>query len=154
MWKYRGNRSRGWPGAASRGHRAAGFSLMELLVVLAIVALVGAVTVPNLARLVAGATLSTERQRILNQFASLGVEAMQRNRSFAVLGTNAEDSTAHPEEFEPYRFPLPDGWEVRLEEPILVRANGVCGGGRVTLLHADAPPVEFELTPPLCRVPP
>ena len=136
-----------------RHRTSTGFTLMELLVVLAIVALVGAVTVPNLSRLVASTALSTERQRILNQFASLGVEAMQRNRSFAVLGTDAEDSPPHPDEFEPYRFPLPVGWEVRVEEPILVRANGVCGGGRVTLLHADAPPVEFELAPPLCRVP-
>ena len=130
-----------------------GFSLMELLVVLAIVALVGAIAVPNLSGLVGSAALATERERILNQFASLGVEAMQQNRSFAVLGTDVADPPPHPDEFEPYQFPLPEGWEVRVEEPILVRANGVCGGGRVTLRHADAPPVEFELTPPLCRVP-
>lgn len=137
-----------------RRRLASGFSLLELLVVLAIMALVGSLALPNLAGLFGSASIATERARILDQFASLGAEAMLRNRNYIVVGT---DPLAHAdveyEDFEPYPLALPDGWDVYLAEPILVRANGVCGGGRVTLRHADAPPVEFELAPPLCRVP-
>ena len=52
------------------------------------------------------------------------------------------------------RYPLdvPDGWELVVEEPILVRASGVCLGGSLTLLHEELDPVHVELLPPFCRV--
>ena len=129
-----------------------GFTLIEVIVVLVILGLLAGLVLPNMPGLFESATRATERDRILDQFAALGAEALRQGRDFAVLGTDPDFDPSAYADFEPYPFVVPDGWEVLVEEPILVRANGVCLGGRVTLRHAEAPPTELELVPPLCSV--
>ena len=53
---------------------------------------------------------------------------------------------------ERYVIDLPEGWEIRLEEPLVVRANGVCLGGELTLYHRGAVDVRLGLEPPYCRI--
>lgn len=129
-----------------------GFTLIELIVVLVILGLIAGLVLPNMPGLFASATRATERDRILDQIAALGAEAMRQGRDFAVLGTDVDVDPAAYTDFEPYPLVVPSGWEVRVEAPILIRANGVCLGGRVTLLHSETPPTELELVPPLCSV--
>ena len=144
-------------GSAARRNRLGrsgedGFTLIEVIIVLVILGLLAGLVLPNMPGLFESATRATERDRILDQFAALGAEAVRQGRDFAVLGTGADFDPATYMDFEPYPFVVPEGWEVLVEEPILVRANGVCLGGTVTLRHAEAPPTELELIPPLCRV--
>ena len=163
----------GVPSAAPGGQ--AGFTLIELLVVLALLALVAGIAFPNLERLYAGAVRSTERAYILDQFASLGRRAMQRGRAYVVVGSGdtspaatgeADDpgparrrpgGLALPPAARPDRAPdvidLPEGWEVSFDEPLVVRANGVCLGAEVTLRHLGEVDVRVRLEPPFCRVP-
>lgn len=133
--------------------KPAGYTLLELMVVLVVVGLLVAVTFPNLERLYASVVRSTEQDRILDQFATLGRQAVLSGRDYVVLGTAdvASKATALAD-YEPYPLDLPDGWRVRLDKPLLVRANGVCLGGEVTLLHADSPPLTILLRAPYCRV--
>ena len=134
--------------------RAAGITLIELLVVLALLAVLAAVALPNLERLTASVTRDTEREHILNQFAELGATAMLDGLDYVVVGTDTPDDDATEALVGRTRYPLvvPDGWEVLLDEPILARANGVCLGGAVTLLHEELAPLYVELTAPFCRV--
>ena len=151
-----------------------GFTLIELVVVLALLALVAGLAVPNLERLYAGAVRSTERAYILDQFAGLGRRAMQRGRAFVVVGSGdaspaaageADDpgparrrpaGFALPPAARPDRAPdvidVPDGWEISFDEPLVVRANGVCLGAGLTLRHLGAVDVRIRLEPPFCRV--
>ena len=159
----------------------AGFTLIELLVVLALLALVAGIAYPNLERLYAGAVRSTERAYILDQLASLGRRAMQQRRAFVVVGSGKNGVRVgfrEPDEgrrkplwphspgfakthsdpiFPAARAPdvidLPDGWEVSFDEPLVVRANGVCLGAEVTLSHLGVVDVRVRLEPPFCRVP-
>ena len=155
-----------------------GFTLLELLVVLALVGLVAAIAFPNLERLYAAVTRETERDYILDQFAGLGLRAMRQGRSFVVFdaagprdsdppdpgGSGAAPRTAGGAEpdrgssalagLTPYAIDLPEGWEIRLDPPLVVRANGVCLGAVLTLRYEGEAELPIDLEPPWCRVEP
>ena len=132
-----------------------GFTLLELLVVLVLGGLLVAVAFPNLQRLYASAARNTERDHILDQIAALGREAVAQRRAYFLADSERADNglgAAAGTGFAPFPLEVPEGWRLRVEEPVLVRANGVCLGGEVTLLHDDAPPRTVRLEAPLCRV--
>lgn len=131
-----------------------GFSLLELLVVLALVSLIGALAVPNLMALYDSASRATERDQILDQLAGMGREAMLKGHGYAVYGTTPGPRPTDTPGFsvQPYQLVVPEGWQVELDRPLWVRPNGVCLGATVTLSHPDAPPVKVALAPPYCRV--
>ena len=135
-------------------NRRTGFSLLELLVVLALVSLVAALALPNLVGLYGSATRATERDLILDQFAGIGREAMLKGRGYAVYGTAPDPRPGDAPNTGVQAYPLivPEGWRVELDRPLRVRPNGVCLGATVTLSHPDAVPVELALEPPYCRV--
>ena len=134
--------------------RRNGFSLLELLVVLALVSLVAALALPNLVGLYDSATRATERDLILDQFAGIGREAMLKGHGYAVYGTapGPQPGDAPNTGVQAYPLIVPDGWRVELDRPLWVRSNGVCLGATVTLSHPDVAPVEVALEPPYCRV--
>ena len=151
----------------------AGFTLLELVVVLLILGLVAGLAIPNLERLYAGTVRSTERDYILDQIASLGRRAMQERRTYVLAGY---DGGQDPEAGErvarggsgssdgpairPARGPdpgagtidVPEGWKISFDEPLIIRANGVCLGAELTLLHRGAVDLRLRLEPPYCRI--
>ena len=178
---------------------AAGVTLLELLVVLALLGLITALALPNLQRLQESLARTTERDRILEQFAGLGREAMLRGRTYLILGDGPEwaegqaceahresvldadlgdgavlgDGTAgaaHRESgldinpdglscgpgladgYALYELDLPEGWEARLNRPLVVRANGVCLGAQLRLLHRGKTAAQVPLVPPYCSI--
>ena len=132
-----------------------GITLVELVVVLVLLGVLAAVALPNLERLTASMTRDTQLEHIKNQIATLGATAMLDGRDYIVLGTDPqadEDLDAHLVGRTPYPLDVPAGWDVVIEEPILIRASGVCLGGRVILTHEEAEPVHVDLEAPFCRV--
>lgn len=139
----------------THSQRRRGFTLLELLVVLALLGLVTAIAFPNLERLYVSATQATERDYVLDQVAALGREAVLEGRAYVVFGSAAPADAAEAAryaDYEPYVVDIPEGWRLELDQPLVVLANGVCLGGAMTLSHADAPAVRVELSPPYCRV--
>ena len=159
----------------------AGFTLLELIVVLLLLALVAGIAVPNLEGLYAGAVRSTERAYILDQFAGLGRRAMHRGQAFVVVGSGEGEASAAPPPPEgpgraggpgvagrgsprfalppaaradhaPHVIDLPEGWEISFDAPLVFRANGVCLGAELTLRHRGEVDVRLRLEPPFCRV--
>ena len=146
---------RGFAGVPVR-HRGRGFTLLELIVVLALLGLVTVLALPNLERMYEGFSRKAEQGRILNRIAGLGREAMLRGRAFAVYGAGEDAAEAIADRrvsgFEPYDLDVPPGWEVNLDRPLLVRANGVCLGATVTLVHRGVSAARVVLQAPYCRV--
>ena len=133
--------------------RGLGFTLVELLVVLVLVGLLATLVMPNLDRLRASFARTTERDRILDQFAALGAQAQARGQGYVVFGNVDENAAPLPGgDYERYRLDIPDGWQVRLTRPLLIHPNGVCLGSELTLRHHDAAPLRIDLLPPYCRV--
>lgn len=129
-----------------------GFSLLELLVVLALIALVGALALPNLTGLYGSAARATEREQILDQFAAIGAEALLNGRGYIVHGPTPLAPAPVDPTSASYSLVLPEGWQIELDRPLRVRPNGVCLGATLTLRHPDTAPIEVVLAPPYCRV--
>lgn len=132
-----------------------GFTLLELVVVLALLGLVTAIALPNFERLYAGVTRTSERDYVLDQVAALGREAMLNGRAYVVFGDTAPPELAESAryaDYETYVVDVPDGWRLELDGPLVVLANGVCLGGALTLSHPEEAGVRVELAPPYCRI--
>lgn len=145
-------------GNARRDLLRGGFTLIEVMVVLALLALLAGLAAPNLLRLYEGFERATERGRILDQVAGLGERAMLEGAGLVLLGSDPTDDGELPGRFSHYRKLRPDvaeGWWVVVAPPLVVHANGVCLGAVVELgegeRHVAAGEV-VELRAPHCRM--
>ena len=145
------------PGSRRNLSNTGGFTLLELIVVLLLVGLVTALAMPNLSQLYTSVTGAAERDYILDQFAGMGQKALLSGQGFLVLGTadSAEarlSQKASNGDGQVFELDMPEGWRVRLEEPLILRANGVCLGGELTLIRAGKLAYQISLDPPYCTV--
>lgn len=136
--------------------KPAGFSLLELIVVLALIGLLAVMALPNLENQFASALGATERERLLDQFAALGSEAMLRGQDQVIVGTVGSVAQLDEEQVRAlgtrYDLEVPAGWGVRLDRPLVIRATGVCLGAEAALINGDTTVRRLLLEAPLCRV--
>jgi len=130
----------GYSGPAS----SAGFTILELLVVLALMAAMTGLALPQFVRMYEAGQRAFERRQVLDDIAALPYRAFEEQQGF-VLRELPGQSEAVP-------LVMPDGWtlKARGEQGIQYRPNGVCAGGSVLVSHGDEAE-EFLLAPPLCR---
>ncbi len=128
--------------------RSRGFTLLEILVVMTVIGLVAALVAPNLQKLVGGVERSTQRDGVLAEVASLSYRAYVLGQSFEL---SDESPSTVLQDGNPI-VALPSGWRLHVDAPVLYSFNGLCGGGRVTVLAPDAPPETLELAAPDCRI--
>jgi|SRR5579863_9285604 len=140
----------------------AGFTLLELLVVLAIMAGLIAIAVPQFLQLYRRVRASFERTDLEQQLLALPQLVRQRGRGGVLLDPSQEGAPGSPaadiappgesefEHWERLRLDLPSGWTMRVPQPIFYRFTGMCGGGEVDF---SSPPtvLRYNLIPPLCR---
>jgi general secretion pathway protein G len=132
--------------ASHRDTDARGFTLTELLIVLAIAALVGALAVPPLSRLMDRWAFHLERSDLERQIDRLPQVARGEGHSI-VLTSWPSNSPADPA----YPVKVPRGWRLQATAPILYRFDGSCEGGELSISKgADA--VRYVLAPPLCQL--
>lgn len=131
----------------SRSRARAGFTLLEMMVVLAIVALVVGVAAVNAFAMMHSWRARTQLDAIGEQFAHLPVLARQRGRAI-VLPPKADPD---PENARlPPALVLPENWLIRFEHPLTVQATGLCGGTTITLEHFDRR-YQRKILPPFCQ---
>ena len=125
----------------------AGFTLLEILVVMVIVGFLAGVVTPRLYLAAQRIEIAAQRTRILTELAALGYRAY-------AYGQAIELPVILPRQSVPAGFPLevPSGWQIQIPKPIRYSFNGICSGGSITLINPDKLREDLELRAPQCRV--
>jgi prepilin-type N-terminal cleavage/methylation domain-containing protein len=122
-----------------------GFTLIELVVALAIIGLGLSLVVPRMMAWVDRLAFSARQQRFEDALAELGSRARRSGRSVVLRST---DFATHSN--EPAPIELPSNWSLTVEPPIAFRYDGVCTGGEVRLSF-PAGERSYRLQSPYCR---
>lgn len=128
--------------ATCRPTDQSGFTLLEMLVVLAIAGMLAGVTLPNLSKMADRSRISTQRQGILLALENMGYWAYSNGKPYTLVALDS--ATTNPP------FKIPEGWRIVAAAPISYAVNGVCSGGMVTLYGPDLTSERLMLKAPLC----
>lgn len=123
--------------------RDRGFTLLELLIVLALIGLVAAVVVPGLARTYDAIVGSGERADVAR---TLEAVPLRVRASGEALRLEPGDTAAFAALLD-----LPAGWRVVLEQPLRVERSGLCHSARVRVTGRDVTET-WMITSPSCGV--
>ena len=129
-------------GRGSRCVGAHGFSLLELLVVLLLIAVMTALVAPRLQGTVEAITSSGERAEVVRQLEGLPLLARQRGLPIH-LAVSGDMRTLLPG--------LPEGWLVEPLTPVKVAPNGVCSVALLKVAGRGSQE-EWSMGIPDCRV--
>lgn len=129
------------------GHRSAGFTLLELLVVLSIMGAVVALAVPAVIRSVDSWQRNAVLDDVAAQARSLPARARMQGRPIvlddqSVQASGEEDGTA--------TFVLPEGWRISVPDAWRVEANGACSGGQLLVYQGGVEWV-LDVSAPFCE---
>ncbi|MDX2143320.1 MAG: type II secretion system protein [Rhodospirillaceae bacterium] len=148
-----------------------GFTLLEILVVFAIFGLLSVMALPQLARMSAAVEFAMAREQLEAFLTGLPYEAVKQGRdlilsqmSQAELDEQAVVITFQPEGAEenravrvrapailtPIAMPIPEGWQLRVPQPVIYRSTGLCTGGELAFRVGSADFV-YRLKAPLCQ---
>ncbi len=119
-----------------------GFTLLELLLVLLILGLMTALSLPRLLTLSERLQVAHQKDDVLSQINRLGFQAYRAGRSFTL--------TQYPSPALNSFLNLPADWSLTTQAPIQYRANGICEGGTI-FLHYQQYNFPFQLQAPFCQ---
>ncbi|MDQ2702912.1 MAG: prepilin-type N-terminal cleavage/methylation domain-containing protein [Pseudomonadota bacterium] len=121
----------------------AGFSLLELLIVLALVSMMAAMVAPRLQRTYDAIVRSGDRAEAIRQVERLPLVARDGGRAIEIA---AEDPGALAR-----LLALPQGWRMQALEPLRIEASGLCHAGRIQV-QVDGTSENWTLSAPDCGV--
>ncbi len=123
--------------------RQAGFTLLEMMVAVAIMALGMALVAPASFRMIGTWQESSDVSRVLKRVATLPLEARRTGHALQL-----DQHTPVPRMSA--LLDLPEGWRMQFERPLLVHPNGACEGGEATLVTARQS-IALRIEAPFCR---
>lgn len=128
--------------------RVRGFTLVELLVVLAVMGLALSMVAPSLERTVASVDRAARRDGLVADLAGLSYRAYALGQPFELSNESLSQVLADGNPV----LGVPWGWRVEVERPIRFSFNGWCSGGAVKLVSLDGNVEQVQLVAPDCRL--
>lgn len=123
--------------------RASGYTLLEMVVVMALLALATALVAPTSFRMVQSWRNADDVQRVLTELASISVVARTDGREWRLVP--GEEDTLRK------AVNLPEGWQLQLTTPLVIRANGACTDADI-LLTTPHQKIPLQVQAPFCRI--
>lgn len=121
--------------------RAGGYTLLEMVVVLALLGLAVGMTAPAGFRMIGSWREATEVEQVLRQIAALPARARQEGLALTLQAAPAEANV----------ISLPEGWSLEMSAPLRIGSNGACSDaqGRLSTTRQT---VDFHVQAPFCRI--
>lgn len=120
-----------------------GFTLLEMLVVLVILASVAGIATPRLSSLYDSSRAAAERDDVLDQIRGLAHQAWSKGETITFSGWPNGEGAEY--------LALPEGWQVAPAQPLKFLPSGVCLGGELALTRAERF-YQYRLRAPYCEV--
>lgn len=125
-----------------------GFTLLELLIVLVLIALISGIAGPNLHKLLGTVERVTRHDGLVADIGGLSYRAFALGQGFELSNESQHNllNDGNP------ILAVPDDWQVKVKQPISYTFNGFCSGGTITLIAPDNTVEQLLLDAPVCRV--
>jgi len=131
--------------AKSADHASdAGYSLIEMVVSLAILALAASIIMPNAVDMVQRFQAQADMRSIIDQIQSQRQQAISSGQARVLQAGTWEASQTFMD--------LPAGWRLELDAPLAFSQAGVCQGEGVTIITPDGRRRYYSLDARTCRL--
>lgn len=124
--------------------RQAGFSLIEVVVSLAILALAGTIIVPGAVEMVERFDSQAKLSLLVDQIENSRGMAVTRGEIIVLASSDTGPPTGLSD--------IPDGWQVTFPTPMVFSPAAVCSGQGVVIVTPSRQRRYFALDPATCRL--
>lgn len=124
-----------------------GFTLLEMMLVIALMALAAVLVLPNMSRLISRTTSQTVFFDFQRQATELRARAYRERQALLLVssGEFVDDAEADPSPAE-IQF-LDPAWSYRLSQPMVISAGGVCSPATASIFQDGALALTLQAGP-------